>query len=112
MKLMPASSARWIMRIESCSSVGPPNIIAPRQSGDTLIPARPKFRYSMAPSLPDRFMHWGSKILVAGSSQLSRMETQVFADLQLHPIDLGEKARGRGAVVRRIRLHLPEMRHL
>ena len=38
MKLMPASSAWWMIRIESSWSVLPqaPNIIAPRHSGLTL----------------------------------------------------------------------------
>ena len=31
-----------MMRIESASSVGPPNIIVPRQSGETFTPAFPK----------------------------------------------------------------------
>src|SRR5438105_3272334 len=50
MKLMPASSARWMMRIESSWSVFPhaPNIIAPRQSGLTLTPLLPSLRCSMA----------------------------------------------------------------
>src|SRR5947207_10326027 len=50
MKLIPASSARWMMRIESLWSVLPqaPNIIAPRQSGLTCTPVRPRARISMA----------------------------------------------------------------
>src|SRR5438093_12854903 len=39
-----------MMRRESRSSVGPPNIIVPRQSGETLTPARPRFRYSIPAS--------------------------------------------------------------
>jgi hypothetical protein len=37
MKLIPASSARWMMRVESSWSVLPqaPNIIVPRQSFET-----------------------------------------------------------------------------
>src|SRR5215218_1192408 len=48
-KLMPASSARWMMRIESSWSVLPqaPNIIVPRQSFETWTPVRPSGRYSM-----------------------------------------------------------------
>src|SRR3954447_8191639 len=53
MKLSPASSARWMMRIESSWSVLPqaPNIIAPRQSGLTCTPVRPRARSSMAATL-------------------------------------------------------------
>src|SRR5690348_7716115 len=56
MKLMPASSARWMMRIESSWSRLPqsPNIMAPRQSGLTRTPVRPRGRGSMASSLDDR----------------------------------------------------------
>src|SRR3954469_2740328 len=52
-KLMPASSARWMIRIESLWSVLPqaPNIIAPRQSGLTCTPVRPSGRISMAATL-------------------------------------------------------------
>src|SRR3954447_18940005 len=56
MKLMPASSAAWMIRIESSWSVLPhsPNIIAPRQSGLTLTPVVPRLRSCMAPNLVDR----------------------------------------------------------
>src|SRR3954470_9178466 len=56
MKLMPASSARWMIRIESSWSVLPqaPNIIAPRQSGLTCTPVRPRGRISMAATLRGR----------------------------------------------------------
>src|SRR3954447_12707926 len=52
-KLIPASRARWMMRIESLWSVLPqaPNIIAPRQSGLTCTPVRPRGRSSMAATL-------------------------------------------------------------
>src|SRR5262249_2465981 len=54
---MPASRALSIMRCEEASSVGPPNIMAPRQSGDTLRPLRPSLRYSTAaPPLLDRHL--------------------------------------------------------
>ncbi len=46
MKLMPASSARWMIRTLSSWSVLPqvPNIIAPRQSGLTCTPVVPSGR--------------------------------------------------------------------
>src|SRR5579884_613234 len=48
MKLIPASSAPWMIRIESSWSGLPhaPNIIAPRQSGLTWRPVRPSGRWS------------------------------------------------------------------
>src|SRR3954453_13993922 len=56
MKLMPPSSAAWMMRMDSSWSVLPhsPNIIAPRQSGLTLTPVIPRLRSCMAPHLIDR----------------------------------------------------------
>src|SRR5690242_9623653 len=48
MKLIPASRAFAVMRSAAAESVAPPNIIVPRQSGETLIPLRPSFRYCMA----------------------------------------------------------------
>ena len=49
MKLIPASSARWMIRTESSWSGLPqlPNIIAPRHSGLTLTPVRPRVRSSI-----------------------------------------------------------------
>ena len=46
MKLMPASRARWMMRVESSWSGLPiaPNIIAPSAYGLTWIPVRPRVR--------------------------------------------------------------------
>src|SRR5919202_6436224 len=51
MKLIPASSARWMMRTESSWSALPqaPNIIVPRQSFETWTPVRPRGRYSIGP---------------------------------------------------------------
>ena len=56
MKLMPASSAACVIRMQSSWSVlpHPPNIIAPRQNLLTLTPVRPSVRYSMVTSLPAR----------------------------------------------------------
>src|SRR4051794_7062086 len=46
---MPASRARWMMRMESARSSLPqgPNIIAPRHTGLTWTPVRPSGRYCM-----------------------------------------------------------------
>src|SRR4029078_847797 len=51
-KLIPASRARWMIRIESSWSVLPhaPNIIAPRQRGLTSTPVRPSVRSSIMPA--------------------------------------------------------------
>src|SRR4051812_5257785 len=67
MKLMPASSARWMMRIESSWSVLPhaPNIIAPRQSGLTCTPVRPSWRISMAATLRGRMSLLALKLTLA-----------------------------------------------
>src|SRR6185369_12026396 len=53
MKLMPASRAAWIVVIDVSwsGSPQPPNIIAPRHSGLTWIPVRPRLRYSMTARL-------------------------------------------------------------
>src|SRR6476659_9909558 len=55
-KLMPESSAAWMMRTDSSWSVLPhsPNIIAPRHSGLTLTPVLPRLRSYMRPHLVDR----------------------------------------------------------
>ena len=42
MKLIPASRARSTMRLEVASFVCPPNIIVPRQMGETFKPDRPR----------------------------------------------------------------------
>src|ERR671916_576156 len=47
MKLTPVSRALLMMRDERASSVGPPNIIVPRQIGEILSPERPRLRYSI-----------------------------------------------------------------
>src|ERR1700677_4403877 len=50
---MPASRARWMTRMESASSLLPhgPNIMAPRHSGLTETPVRPRIRFCMAMSV-------------------------------------------------------------
>src|SRR3954453_7595395 len=67
MKLIPASSARWMMRTESLWSVLPqaPNIIAPRQSGLTCTPVRPSGRISMAATLRGRMSLLALKLTLA-----------------------------------------------
>src|SRR6478735_11656467 len=51
---MPASSAAWMIRIDSSWSRSPhaPNIIAPRHSGLTLTPVLPRLRYSIHRTYP------------------------------------------------------------
>src|ERR1700719_4830912 len=45
MKLTPASRALATIRAEIASSVGPPNIMVPRQIGEIFRPLRPRLRY-------------------------------------------------------------------
>src|SRR3954453_8905747 len=45
MKLMPASRALATIRDDVASSVGPPNIMVPRQIGEIFRPLRPRLRY-------------------------------------------------------------------
>src|SRR5450756_1902502 len=47
MKLIPAARAESTMRPASAASVRAPNIIVPRQMGETLMPLLPSLRYSM-----------------------------------------------------------------
>ncbi len=47
MKLMPASRALAMIRDDVASSVGPPNIMVPRQIGEIFRPLRPRLRYCM-----------------------------------------------------------------
>src|SRR5882757_9739304 len=47
MKLMPASRALATIRVDVASSVGPPNIMVPRQIGEIFRPLRPSGRYCM-----------------------------------------------------------------
>src|SRR4051812_40278921 len=47
MKLIPASCAFAMIRFDAASSVGPPNIMVPRQIGETFRPLRPSWRYCM-----------------------------------------------------------------
>src|SRR5215213_4676932 len=55
MKLIPASSAAWMMRTDSSCSGLPhaPNIIAPRQNLLTDTPVRPSGRCSIAVTCPE-----------------------------------------------------------
>src|SRR5438128_533135 len=46
MKLIPASIARRVMRVDSSASVFPPNIIVPRQNRETRRLDEPSVRYS------------------------------------------------------------------
>ena len=48
--MTPASFARATIAFDAASSVRSPNIIAPRQSGVTLRPDRPRLRVSMGTS--------------------------------------------------------------
>src|SRR3954447_22151959 len=86
MKLMPASSAAWMIRIDSSLSVLPhaPNIIAPRQSGLTFTPVLPRVRMRMVATL------WAAvrqhrvvtltKLLVANRGEIAVLILRAAAD--------------------------------
>src|SRR5581483_1803935 len=76
MKLMPASRAFATMRAEVASSVGPPNIMVPRQIGETFRPLRPSLRYciSFAPQDLEHAVRHGDDALVDGD--FGRQEDQ------------------------------------
>src|SRR5215813_3564054 len=76
MKLIPDSRAFATMRVEVASSVGPPNIMVPRQIGDTFRPLRPSLRYciSLAPQNLEHAVGHGNDALVDGD--LGRDEDQ------------------------------------
>src|ERR1700752_3957510 len=57
MKLMPASRALATTRDEVASSVGPPNIMVPKQIGEIFRPLRPSWRYCMASWFSDLDRH-------------------------------------------------------
>src|ERR1700744_3649845 len=76
MKLMPASRALATMRVEVASSAGPPNIMVPRQIGETFRPLRPSLRYfiSLAPQYLEHTVGHGDDALVDGDFR--RQENQ------------------------------------
>src|SRR3954451_11539375 len=78
MKLMPASSARWMMRTESSWSVLPqaPNIIAPRHSGLTRTPVLPSGRNSMAGTLRPGRERLGEAVRIVGAVVLLAVDEE------------------------------------
>src|SRR6188472_2543488 len=93
-KLIPASSARWMMRIDSSWSALPqaPNIIAPRQRGLTLTPVCPSVRLVMAPDdNADGLRRWAH-----GPGRAARVAGGLRADLARR-----RRGRARHAVRRR-----------
>src|SRR3954447_11041452 len=93
MKLMPASSAAWMIRIDSSWSRLPhsPNIIAPRQSGLTLTPVAPRLRSCMAPQLVDRCepgfksVARGAQVEAPDTRALRTSEPRGFVDVVVEP---------------------------
>src|SRR5260370_28206179 len=69
MKWMPASRALASICAEVASSAGPPNIMVPRQIGETLRPLRPSWRYCMG---------WSSKMnfVIPGRCEASNPESR------------------------------------
>src|SRR4051812_19997746 len=99
---MPASSARWMMRIESSWSVLPqaPNIIVPRQSFETWTPVRPSGRYSIVLGLRDRHAEGfqrdrlGLRAAAAAGVQCVDLAELVAGQLEVEDVDvLGDAVR-------------------
>src|SRR3954449_2776445 len=105
MKLIPASSAAWMIRIDSSWSVLPhsPNIIAPRQSGLTFTPVVPRLRSCMAPHLVDRRearlepVARGAQIQPPHACALRACQARCLFDVVVQP--LGPVAQGFRVVV-------------
>src|ERR1700693_5331476 len=100
MKLMPASRALATIRIDVASSVGPPNIMVPRQIGEIFRPLRPSWRYSIGGDLSAFGCHSGwrvssrpgmTEILRLRSSQSREALRIVLQDLE-HPAGGGHAA--------------------
>src|SRR3954451_22190387 len=93
MKLMPPSSAAWMIRTDSSWSLLPqsPNIIAPRQSGLTLTPVVPRLRSCMAPHLVDRRepglepVAGGAQVQAPDASAFGPGESRRLLDLVVEP---------------------------
>src|SRR6185437_813410 len=112
-KLMPASSAAWMMRMLSSWSVLPndPNIIAPRHRGLTLMPVRPRVRYSM-PAEASQGSDGPRRAPVSGSEsgagvrrrpqQLPLARASVAAQRRLGELDGVLVARGQRPVDQRV----------
>src|SRR3954452_3766335 len=77
MKLMPASCAFAMIRFEVASSVGPPNIIVPKQIGDTLRPLRPSWRYCMGRVLSCCFGRQHNRLTPSLRAQRSNPEMRL-----------------------------------
>src|ERR1700722_7095231 len=117
MKLTPASRAFATIRVEVASSVGPPNIMVPRQIGEIFRPLRPRGRYCIggvlsgcAPSpRPSRGEGWGEGLLSAGAGDalgsVPRPSPEIRVTLEFRPLpvkngerqaDRRSKRRGNG----------------
>src|SRR6266550_2294856 len=78
MKLMPASRAFATMRDDVASSVGPPNIMVPRQIGEIFRPLRPRLRYCIEWVLvggQHKHSGWGSSLRAKRSNPSLREES-------------------------------------
>src|SRR5258705_6120312 len=77
MKLMPASRALATIRIDVASSVGPPNIMVPRQIGEIFRPLRPRLRYCISVGSSRKKLHFvelAQNLKAAEARHLSRRE--------------------------------------
>src|SRR4051794_36384651 len=107
MKLMPASSAAWMIRTESSWSVLPqsPNIIAPRHRGLTLTPVDPSSRSCMAPHLVNR--REARLEAVARRAQVEPPHTRTFSTRQARRF-LDVVVEPPGPVTQRLRIVVAE----
>src|SRR3954453_13633682 len=97
MKLIPASSARWMIWTDSSWSLLPqsPNIIAPRQRGLTYMPVAPRVRCSIRRGYP--LESAGSRVRPADERR-RRVGSAPRRDGGLHA--LGQRPRARRDEVR------------
>src|SRR5215470_14307885 len=97
MKLMPASSARWMIAIESSWSVlpQPPNIMAPRQRGLTCTPVRPSGRSCMVEDATE--MTESASVGLLGLGALGEIFcghlVRAFGTVSVHDLDEEKVAR-------------------
>src|SRR5205085_863181 len=97
MKLMPASRAFAMIREEVASSVGPPNIMVPRQIGEIFRPLRPSWRYficSLLAVIPGRCeaSNPESRDSGSGPSDHPGMTTSLVLQYLEHAVGHGEDA--------------------
>src|SRR5471032_2357051 len=118
MKLMPAARAESTMRPASTASVRSPNIIVPRQIGETLMPLLPSLRYSTSLS-PKQSDQCAPQIVRVGAldfdpGPVARLESLAVVNDD-HAVDfrrIGARARNRPLLLDRIDQNLERLADL